>query len=136
MTLPWVLWAAAFAVSEVLVVHVQWQREAHTFSVSDLVLAAGLVLAVPHDLVLAQVVGTGAALVVHRRQRGSSWRSTSRSSRWAPALRVVFALLVRPARAGDWLGGAGRHRRRHGDRRPVHLRRHEPVRGPRGPGSP
>src|SRR3954449_6732953 len=70
LTLPWVLWAAAFAVSEALVVHVQWQREAHTFSVGDLVLAAGLFLTSPTDLVLAQVVGTAATLVIYRRQRG------------------------------------------------------------------
>src|SRR5919112_4841379 len=70
LNLPWVLWAAAFAVSEVLIVHVQWKRESHTFSLSDLVLAAGLVLATPSDLVLAQVVGTATALVLHRRQRG------------------------------------------------------------------
>jgi diguanylate cyclase (GGDEF)-like protein len=70
MALPWVLWAAAFAVCEALVVHVQWQREAHTFSIGDLVLGAGLILAVPHDLVLAQVVGAGATLLLYRRQRG------------------------------------------------------------------
>jgi diguanylate cyclase (GGDEF)-like protein len=70
LNLPWVLWAAAFTVSEVLIVHVQWKRESHTFSLSDLVLAAGLVLAVPADLVLAQVAGTAVVLVVYRRQRG------------------------------------------------------------------
>jgi diguanylate cyclase (GGDEF)-like protein len=70
VALPWVLWAAAFAASEVLVVHVQWKRESHTFSLSDLVLAAGLVLTAPGDLVAAQVVGTTVALVLHRRQRG------------------------------------------------------------------
>ncbi len=70
LSLPWVLWAAIFAASEVLVVHVQWKRESHTFSLSDLVLAAGLVLAAPGDLVLAQVAGTATALVLHRRQRG------------------------------------------------------------------
>ena len=68
LNLPWVLWAGVFAISEVLVVHVQWKREAHTFSISDLVLAAGLVLAVPGELVLAQVAGTIGALVLHRRQ--------------------------------------------------------------------
>src|SRR5688500_14076175 len=68
--LPWVLWAAAFAVCEALVVHVQWQREAHTFSVGDLALGAGLLLATPQDLVLAQVVGAGATLLLYRRQRG------------------------------------------------------------------
>jgi len=68
LNLPWVLWAGVFAISEVLVVHVQWKREAHTFSISDLVLAAGLVLAAPGELVLAQVAGTVSALVLHRRQ--------------------------------------------------------------------
>jgi hypothetical protein len=70
VTLPWLLWAAAFAVCEALVVHVQWQREAHTFSVGDLVLGAGLILTAPQDLVLAQVVGAGATLLLYRRQRG------------------------------------------------------------------
>src|SRR3954453_4590637 len=67
---PWVLWAAAFAASEALVVHVQWQREAHTFSIGDLVLAAGLFLTSPTDLVVAQVVGTAITLVLYRKQYG------------------------------------------------------------------
>jgi diguanylate cyclase (GGDEF)-like protein len=70
LNLPWVLWAAAFAISEVLIVHVQWKRESHTFSLSDLVLAAGLVLAAPEKVVLAQVAGTVVVLVLYRRQRG------------------------------------------------------------------
>src|SRR3954468_690079 len=70
LNLPWVLWAAAFALSEAFPVHVQVKKDSHTFSVSDLVLAAGLVLATPRDLVIAQVVGVAAALLVHRRQRG------------------------------------------------------------------
>src|SRR4051794_19538136 len=70
LTLPWVLWAGAFALSEWLEVHVQWNRESHTFSASDLVLAAGLILAGPTHLVTAQVVGVGLTMVVHRKQRG------------------------------------------------------------------
>src|SRR3954449_6365016 len=70
LNLPWVLWAAAFAASEALVVHVQWQREAHTFSIGDLVLAAGLFLTSPTDLVIAQVVGTAITLVLYRKQYG------------------------------------------------------------------
>jgi diguanylate cyclase (GGDEF)-like protein len=70
VVLPWLVWAVAFAATEVLVVHVHFQREAHTFSLSDLVLAAGLCLAHPGDLVLAQVVGAGVALLLHRRQAG------------------------------------------------------------------
>jgi diguanylate cyclase (GGDEF)-like protein len=68
--LPWLLWAAAFAISEAFPVHVQVKRDAHSFSVSDLVMAAGLVLTTPGDLVVAQVVGVALALVLHRRQRG------------------------------------------------------------------
>ncbi len=68
--LPWLVWVVAFAASEAMVVHVQWRRDAHTFSVGDLVLAAGLLLAAPGALVLAQVVGSGATLLLHRRQRG------------------------------------------------------------------
>src|SRR5919112_6494402 len=70
LNLPWALWTAAFAVSEVLIVHVQWKRESHTFSLSDLVLAAGLALAAPAQIVLAQVAGTAVVLVLYRRQRG------------------------------------------------------------------
>jgi diguanylate cyclase (GGDEF)-like protein len=70
LTLPWVLWAGAFAASEWLEVHVQWNRESHTFSASDLVLAAGLILAGPAQIVTAQVIGVGITMVVHRRQRG------------------------------------------------------------------
>jgi diguanylate cyclase (GGDEF)-like protein len=70
LSLPWVLWAGAFAVSEWLEVHVQWNRESHTFSASDLVLACGLILASPWTVVTAQVVGVGITMVVHRRQRG------------------------------------------------------------------
>ena len=36
--LPWIVWVAAFAVSEVLVVHIQLQRDSHSFSLTDLVL--------------------------------------------------------------------------------------------------
>jgi diguanylate cyclase (GGDEF)-like protein len=70
LSLPWVLWAGAFAVSEWLEVHVQWNRESHTFSASDLVLACGLILASPWTVVTAQVVGVGITMVVHRKQRG------------------------------------------------------------------
>jgi diguanylate cyclase (GGDEF)-like protein len=70
LNLPWVLWAGAFAASEALVVHWQWKREAHSFSMTDLVLGAGLYLAAPSQVVSALVVGQGAVLLLHRRQTG------------------------------------------------------------------
>src|SRR3954468_4844314 len=70
LNLPWVLWAAAFAISEAFPVHVQVKKDSHTFSVSDLVLAAGLLLTQPSHLVVAQAGGIAVALFVHRKQRG------------------------------------------------------------------
>ncbi|MFD2093324.1 putative bifunctional diguanylate cyclase/phosphodiesterase [Blastococcus deserti] len=70
LNLPWVLWAGAFALGEVLVVHWQWKRDAHSFSMGDLVLAVALFLATPTQLVTAMALGSGAALILHRRQRG------------------------------------------------------------------
>jgi diguanylate cyclase (GGDEF)-like protein len=70
VSLPWPLWAVAFALAEILVVYVQWKRDSHGFSVTDLVLAAGLFLTSPATLVTAQVVGTAVSMVLYRRQRG------------------------------------------------------------------
>src|SRR3954453_18980142 len=70
LNLPWVLWAVAFAASEALPVHVQVKKDSHTFSISDLVLAAGLVLTQPSHLAAAQAGGIAVALFVHRKQRG------------------------------------------------------------------
>jgi diguanylate cyclase (GGDEF)-like protein len=69
-TLPWLAWVAAFAVGESIVVHVQVRRDSHTFSLTYLVLVAGLYLAEPADLVTALVLGVGLALTLHRRQFG------------------------------------------------------------------
>src|SRR3954451_14179810 len=68
--IPWPAWVLAFTVSEALVVHVHLERDSHTFSLSDLVLAAGMCLAAPTAVVTAHVLGTGVSLLVHRRQRG------------------------------------------------------------------
>ncbi len=64
----WVL-ALVFYLAEAYAVHVQFRREAHTISLSELGLVLGLYLLSPGSLLLAQVVGGGAALAFHRRQR-------------------------------------------------------------------
>jgi diguanylate cyclase (GGDEF)-like protein len=66
--IPWTLWVAAFALGEVLVVHVQVRRDSHTFSMTDLVLVAALCLAPASAVVTAQLVGTGIVLLLDRRQ--------------------------------------------------------------------
>src|SRR3954453_10938036 len=70
LALPWIAWVAAFALSELLVVHIQLQRDSHSFSMSDLVLVAGLYLLDPAGLITAQVAGVGLVMLLHRRQRG------------------------------------------------------------------
>lgn len=58
-----------FAAAEVFVVHLEYRRNAHTFSLVELPLVIGLVAAPPAVLIAAHVIGAAAALVLHRRQR-------------------------------------------------------------------
>ncbi|HEX9855680.1 MAG TPA: GAF domain-containing sensor histidine kinase [Acidimicrobiia bacterium] len=63
----WLL-AAGFYAAEVAVVHLRVRHHAHSFSMGEVPLVVGLVAAAPLTLLAAQVVGTGVALAVHRRQ--------------------------------------------------------------------
>ena len=67
-SLPWWGVALGFAAAEVLVVHVQFRREAHSFSLNEIPLVVGLFTLAPAELVLAQVAGAALSLVLHRRQ--------------------------------------------------------------------
>ena len=62
------IWPIAFALAEVCIVRIHFRHDAHTFSLSDIALVAGLFLADPIPLVIGRVVGTVAVLVVVRRQ--------------------------------------------------------------------
>ncbi|HET6794367.1 MAG TPA: hypothetical protein VFH45_08005, partial [Acidimicrobiales bacterium] len=66
--LRWYELAAAFGLTEVYVIHLQFRAEAHSVSVNELPLVVGLVFASPHDLILGQLAGAAAALILHRRQ--------------------------------------------------------------------
>lgn len=63
---PWWALAAAFAVTELFVVHAHVRGSAHSLSISELPLILGLLLASPHELVLAQVVGPALVLALTR----------------------------------------------------------------------
>jgi signal transduction histidine kinase len=65
---PWWVLAIAFGLAEVFVIHVRIGRDAQSLSLSEIPLVIGLAYAAPSALVLAQVVGIGAALTLHRRQ--------------------------------------------------------------------
>jgi hypothetical protein len=66
--IPWWVLIPAFCAAEVFVVHLQFRRDAHSFSLSELPLVAGFFFAPPVVVVLSMVAGTALALSVHRRQ--------------------------------------------------------------------
>jgi signal transduction histidine kinase len=67
-SVPWWVLAIAFGLAEVFVIHVRIGRDAQSLSLSEIPLVIGLAYAAPSTLILAQVVGVGAALTLHRRQ--------------------------------------------------------------------
>ena len=78
----WWLLAVAFAATEVYVVHLDVRRQGHTTSLSEIPLVVGLFLAAPLALVAGKVVGSLAAMVIHRR---------------SPLVKVTFNLLLHVA---------------------------------------
>ncbi|MDQ6692660.1 MAG: EAL domain-containing protein, partial [Candidatus Dormibacteraeota bacterium] len=66
--LPWWLLAIAFAGAEIFVVHVRFRRNAHTLSLNEIPLVLAFFFSSPLELVAGIVVGSAAALLIHRRQ--------------------------------------------------------------------
>jgi signal transduction histidine kinase len=66
--IPWWALAGLFTIAEMSVIHFQFRREAHSFSLGEIPTVIGLFFATPMDLVLGQLVGATLALVLHRRQ--------------------------------------------------------------------
>jgi diguanylate cyclase (GGDEF)-like protein len=64
----WLVLAATFAASEVFVIHLQFRRDAHSISLSEIPIIVGLLFASPLALILCHLVGAGLTLVLHRRQ--------------------------------------------------------------------
>ena len=65
---PWWLLAPAFCLTEILVVHLEFKREAHSFSLGEIPLILALFFSSPTELMLAQIVGAVGALLLYRRQ--------------------------------------------------------------------
>lgn len=66
--IPWWVLAPMFYFAELFVVHLQFRRDAHSFSVSEIPLVLGLFFVSPAGLLAAQLLGAGAALGFRRRQ--------------------------------------------------------------------
>jgi diguanylate cyclase (GGDEF)-like protein len=69
--LTWWALALAFYLAEVFVVHLQFRKQAHTLSLTEIGLVLGLLLASPVALLVGQLVGTVVALTINRRQYGT-----------------------------------------------------------------
>jgi diguanylate cyclase (GGDEF)-like protein len=66
--LAWYWLALAFYLAEVLVVHLQFRKQAHTLSLTEIGLTLGLLLATPSSLLIGQLAGTLVALGINRRR--------------------------------------------------------------------
>jgi diguanylate cyclase (GGDEF)-like protein len=66
--IPWWVLIPFFAAAEVFVVHIQFRRDAQSFSLSELPLVVGFFFAPPLVVLLSMVAGTALALSIHRRQ--------------------------------------------------------------------
>ena len=103
-TIPWWLLAGLFCVAEICVVHVQFRREAQSFSLSEVPLVMGLFFDRPLTVVLAYLLGAAVALTLHRRQ--SRLKLAFNLSNFVLAAAVAVALFAWLAPHGDPTGNA------------------------------
>ena len=68
ITLPRWIMLGLFFLASVSVFHIQFRRDAHSFSLSEIPLTLGLFFVAPYALVLTQFGGGGLALALRRRQ--------------------------------------------------------------------
>jgi hypothetical protein len=66
--LSWWMLAGLFYLTEIYVVHLEFRRDAHSFSLSEIPLVLGLFFATPSHFVIAQLLGAVVALGIARRQ--------------------------------------------------------------------
>ncbi len=64
----WWMLIPLFCAAEAVVVHIQFRRDAHSFSLSELPLVVGFFFAPPLVVMLSMVAGSAFALLIHRRQ--------------------------------------------------------------------
>ena len=98
--IPWWLLAAGFYLAEAKVIHLHIGRSAHSFSMSELPLVAGLFLVTPPEFILARLVGSAIALFVNRRQRNVKLAFNLAQFSFASVISLAIAhAVVNPAGA-------------------------------------
>jgi len=65
---PWWALAAAFVLTELFIINIDVQRDAHTVSLGEIPFILGLAMASPMALLVGRIVGSTLVLLVHRRQ--------------------------------------------------------------------
>lgn len=68
LSIPWWALIPLVFLAESAVIHLTFRKDSHSFSLSEIALVIGLFFASPAALLIAQVVGNGASLVLGRRQ--------------------------------------------------------------------
>jgi signal transduction histidine kinase len=86
----------------VFVMHIRIARHAQTFSLAEIPLVFGLAFTTPGGLVLAQAVGVGIALAVHRRQKPLRLTFNVAQRGFTTLLAVVFVAVCRSALPDGW----------------------------------
>ncbi len=108
LVVPWWVVAGAFCLAEIAVVHVEIRRESYSFSLSEVPLVVGLFFLEPQQLILAQVLGSAAALILHRRQSPLKVAfNLSHLALEAAVACIVFGAIAgspNPEAAASWLG--------------------------------
>jgi diguanylate cyclase (GGDEF)-like protein len=104
-SLPWWMLAIAFLLSESFPVHLHFRSETHTLSLSELAMVVGLFLMTPGALLLAVVVGSGAAFVFVRRQR--ALKSAFNIAQFGFSVAVSIVVFRSAVTVGSALGPAG-----------------------------
>jgi diguanylate cyclase (GGDEF)-like protein len=65
---PWWALALGFAAAEVFVIHLEFRRDTHSISLSEIPIVMGLFFGSPAGLIVGHLLGGGVALVAHRKQ--------------------------------------------------------------------
>ncbi|MDH3730496.1 MAG: diguanylate cyclase, partial [Acidimicrobiia bacterium] len=105
VTIRWWMLAPFVYLSELTVVHLRFQRHAHSFSMSDLPLVVGLFFVSPVELLIAQVVGNAAALALNRKQPPVKFAfNISQFSLQAGVAILIFRSVITFGDPATWIG--------------------------------
>jgi diguanylate cyclase (GGDEF)-like protein len=108
--LEWWVIAAGYCLAEVLVVHLQFRNDTHSFSLSEIPFVVGMFFLTPTALLVALLVGSGAALALHRRQPPVKLLFNLANLAFASGIGLlIFRTLLRlgePLGPAGWLGAS------------------------------